>query len=395
MYNEFFNLDRKPFELVPDPDFIYLSRSHKRALTYLDYGVRQRAGFILLTGDVGSGKTTLIRDLIGKHYEKVVLAKIFNTRVNSEQLVALINDDFGLGVVGKDKVALMRDLNDFLLEQYAAGNQPILVIDEAQNLGADLLEEVRLLSNLENSQSKLLQIILVGQPELRRTLAVPSLLQLRQRISINCHLKPLSRLEVAEYVIHRLKVAGNASALDFPETSLDLVYKYSRGIPRLINIFCDFIMLAAFAEETKVATLEIVNEVIAELDFENHFWAVSAPQRTAAEEPIELTELESAQAPAEEVPGSEVSRRLQLIEEQGRGQLSVLKEMSETLSAIRSELASQVASHQASAKELRAKVESVSSELQYLELCRSEGDSPSTGLARRLFDGLTGSNGKK
>ena len=166
MYESFFQLRKKPFELVPDPDFIYLSRSHKKALTYLDYGIRERAGFILLTGDVGSGKTTLIRDLLNKKYERVVLCKVFNTRVSSEQLLSMINDDFGLPVAGRDKVSLMRDLNDFLLEQYAAGKQPILIIDEAQNLAADLLEEIRMLSNLESAHQKLLQIVLVGQPEL-------------------------------------------------------------------------------------------------------------------------------------------------------------------------------------------------------------------------------------
>jgi len=173
MYTSFFNLHKKPFELVPDPEFIYLSRSHRKAITYLDYGIRERAGFILLTGDVGSGKTTLIRDLLSKKYEQVVLAKIFNTRVSSEQMLAMINEDFGLSVTSKDKISLLRDLNDFLLEQYAAGNHPILIIDEAQNLSADLLEEVRMLSNLESASRKLLQIVLVGQPELRETLALP------------------------------------------------------------------------------------------------------------------------------------------------------------------------------------------------------------------------------
>ena len=282
MYEEFFNLRKKPFELVPDPEFIYLSRAHKKALTYLDYGIRTRAGFILLTGDVGSGKTTLIRNLLNQRYERVTLAKIFNTRVTSEQLLAMINDDFGLSVAGKDKVSLIRDLNDFLLEQYAAGNQPILIIDEAQNLAADLLEEIRMLSNLESSYSKLLQIVLVGQPELRDTLAAPGLLQLRQRISINCHLKALSRQEMAEYIVHRMRVAGNEQALEFPAGTLDLVFQYSRGIPRLTNIICDFLMLSAFAEEERIVSLEMAHDVIGDLDFENHFWGASAPASSGA-----------------------------------------------------------------------------------------------------------------
>ena len=271
MYEAFFNLRKKPFELVPDPDFIYLSGSHKRALTYLDYGIRERAGFILLTGDVGSGKTTLIRELLNKRYEKVVLAKVFNTRVTSEQLLSMINDDFGLAVAGKDKVSLMRDLNDFLLEQYAAGNQPILIIDEAQNLDADKLEEMRLLSNLESSHSKLLQIVLVGQPELRSTLSAPGLLQLRQRISINCQLRALTRQEVSEYLVHRMEVAGNVAALMFPEGVVDLIFKYSRGIPRVINILCEFILLTAFAEESNAVSVEMVRDVVVDLDFRESF----------------------------------------------------------------------------------------------------------------------------
>jgi len=272
MYEAFFKLRQKPFELIPDPDFIYLSRSHKKALTYLDYGIRERAGFILLTGEVGSGKTTIIRNLLNTRYENVVLAKVFNTRVNSDQLLAMINDDFGLNVSGKDKVSLIRDLNDFLLEQYAAGNHPMLIIDEAQNLASDLLEEIRMLSNLESSHGKLLQIILVGQPELRETLATSELLQLRQRISINCHLKALSLEEMSEYIVHRMTVAGNGEALDFPSETLALIYKYSRGIPRLVNIICDFLMLSAFAEESTVASPEMAREVLGDLEFEQHFW---------------------------------------------------------------------------------------------------------------------------
>ena len=272
MYESFFELQVKPFELLPDPKFIYLSKSHKKALTYLDYGIRERAGFILLTGEVGSGKTTLIRDLLDKHYEQAVLSKIFNTRATSEQLLAMINDDFGLPTQGKDKVSLIRDLNDFLVDQYARGNQPILIIDEAQNLAPDLLEEVRMLSNLETSDSKLLQIILVGQPELRTILSAPELRQLRQRIGISCHLQALSREETEHYITHRLEVAGNASAVDFPTESLDVVFRYSRGIPRLINIICDFLMLSAFAEEAKVVSVELVRDVIGDLDFDNQFW---------------------------------------------------------------------------------------------------------------------------
>jgi putative secretion ATPase (PEP-CTERM system associated) len=268
----------KPFELLPNPVFLFMSKSHKRALTYLDYGMRERAGFILLTGEVGSGKTTIIRDLVKKKYEKVIFSKVFNTHVNFEQLVAMINDDFGLPVQGKDKVALLRDLNDFLIDEYAKGNKPTLIIDEAQNLSPDLLEEIRMLSNLETDSAKLLQIVLVGQPELRKTLSATSLLQLRQRMSINCHIQPLTRPEIEEYIFYRLEVAGNREAVGISPEALDIIFKYSRGIPRLVNIICDFLMLAAFAEETTQLDVGMVRDVIGDLDFENQFWRSIAPK---------------------------------------------------------------------------------------------------------------------
>ena len=272
MYESYFNLTKKPFDLLPNPEFIYLSKSHKRVLSYLDYGIKERAGFILLTGDVGSGKTTIIRDLINKKHDKIVLAKIFNTRVNSDQLISMINDDFGLSVQGKDKIELLRDLNAFLISQYAKGNQPTLIIDEAQNLNSKLLEEVRMLSNLETDDAKLLQIILVGQPELRETLKRPGMRQLRQRLSINCHLQPLSSSEIEDYILHRLEVAGDRSAVVFDSEALRIIYKYSRGIPRLINIICDFLMLSACAEETRQLDGNMVQDIIVDLDFENQYW---------------------------------------------------------------------------------------------------------------------------
>lgn len=283
MYEEFFKLTQKPFELLPNPDFIYLSKSHKRAITYIDYGIRERAGFILLTGEIGSGKTTLIRDLVKKRDEQVLLAKVFNTRVDSEQLFSMINDDFGLSVQGKDKVTLLRDLNLFLIGQYAIGKQPVLIIDEAQNLSSSLLEEIRMLSNLETDNAKLLQIILVGQPELRATLADPSLRQLRQRISINCNINPLTRTEIISYIKHRLEVAGNSEAVEFDSEALEIVYKYSRGIPRLINIMCDFLMISAFSDESKVVTGGMARDVVTELDFEEQFWGDSGAVSGEAE----------------------------------------------------------------------------------------------------------------
>ncbi|MEC4685161.1 MAG: XrtA/PEP-CTERM system-associated ATPase [Nitrospirota bacterium] len=272
MYEGFYNLRVKPFELVPSPDFLFPSRSHRKALTYLKYGITEKVGFMLLTGEVGSGKTTLIRNLIKGLDSNIVLSKIFNTRVSSEQLISLINEDFGLDVNGKDKISLLRELNDFLIEQYAKKHNPILVIDEAQNLTPELLEEVRMLSNLETDDAKLLQIVLVGQPELKKVLARSELRQLRQRISISCHIYPITRAETEEYIFHRLEVAGNRDAVIFKNGTVDSVYNFSKGIPRLINIVCDFLMLAAFVEETREISPDLVKEVIGELETENRFW---------------------------------------------------------------------------------------------------------------------------
>jgi len=215
MYTEFFKLSAKPFELLPNPKFLYLSKGHRKALSYLQYGIQERAGFTLLTGEVGSGKTTLVRDIINKISADVTLSMIFNTRVDGYQLIAMINDDFGLKTEGKDKVQLITELNDFLLEECSSNRQPIIIIDEAQNLSTEALEEIRLLSNLENDNFKMMQIILVGQPELKQIIAQPSLRQLRQRISISCHLNPLNRKESEEYIYHRLGTVGSRDCVKF------------------------------------------------------------------------------------------------------------------------------------------------------------------------------------
>ncbi len=272
MYTAFFGLREKPFDLLPNPDFLYPSRAHKRALTYLTHGIKERAGFILLTGEVGSGKTTLIRNMIRSQLRDSVLSKVFNTRVDSLQLLVQINGDFGLETDGRDKATLLRDLNDFLIEQYAQRRQAVLIIDEAQNLSAEILEEVRMLSNLETDRDKLLQIILVGQPELREILARPGLLQLRQRIQINCHLQPLSAAEVREYILFRLEKAGNKTALIFDDDAVEAVATYSRGIPRLVNILCDYIMIDAYSSQTRNIEGSVIHELAADLSFEAQYW---------------------------------------------------------------------------------------------------------------------------
>jgi putative secretion ATPase (PEP-CTERM system associated) len=277
MYETFFNLKMKPFELVPNPVFIYMSSTHKKAIHYLHYGISEKAGFMLLTGEVGSGKTTLISDLISRFDENIKLAKVFNTKVNSEQLIAMINDDFGLEVKGKDKVRLLKELNDFLIEQHAKGFNSVLIIDEAQNLKPDLLEEIRMLSNLETDTAKLLQIVLVGQPELRETLSLPELRQLRQRISVNCRISPLTREETEEYILHRLEVAGNREAVIFADGCMDTIYQYCKGIPRLVNIICNFLMMTACMEETKTVDAAMVADIVDDFDFQTLYWGPKLP----------------------------------------------------------------------------------------------------------------------
>ncbi len=213
MYTEFFKLRVKPFELVPNPEFLYRSRSHKKALNYLRYGLQERVGFILLTGEVGSGKTTIVRNIISEMGSDVILSMIFNTKVSNKQVLAMINEDFGLKVIGKDKITLLRNLNDFLVGIHAQQRRAVVIIDEAQNLSASALEEIRLLSNLEATNAKLLQIVLVGQPELKKTIAHHELRQLRQRISVHSQIDPLTRVETEDYVYHRLEKAGNPCAL--------------------------------------------------------------------------------------------------------------------------------------------------------------------------------------
>lgn len=389
MYRSFFNLTCKPFDLIPNPEFIFLSKTHKKAITYLDYGIRERAGFILLTGEVGSGKTTIIREMINQHLNKVMLAKVFNTKVNSEQLLTMINDDFELPVQGKDKIELLRDLNHFLVEQYGKGNQPLLIIDEAQNLSLDTLEEIRMLSNLETSDSKLLQIILVGQPELRTLLAKPELRQLRQRISIQCNLQPLNRQEVEEYIYHRLQVAGNREALRFTPSALDLISVYCSGIPRLINILCDFLLLAAFAEETHDIGEEIIFDIAGDLDFGNNYLGQEQPETgnatiSTSNDPAGhgSTYFDSQ---AEEL-FSKLSRRLDKIEKNSLAAAhEPRRELNERLDQIQNSFTLHINRTNAAVAELNAKVEQQPYKLPVTQEPSGKDNKPKTGLLRRIF----------
>lgn len=266
MYNSFFGFKESPFQLTPDPDFFYQGRTHKRALTYLEYGLISGSGFIVISGEIGTGKTTLIKTFLRKIPKKIKIASLSHTKLKSHQLISMINHEFGLKIDGKDKPLLLHDLTDFLIAQYVEEKSALLIIDEAHNLTCEQLEEVRLLSNLETEKEKLLKIILVGQPELSIKLASPELEQLRQRITVYTHLSPLSKEEIKEYVFHRLEVAGNKDAVTFEDGVMEQIYEYSKGVPRLINILCDFVLLVAYTEKTKIISKDIVSDVIKDLN---------------------------------------------------------------------------------------------------------------------------------
>lgn len=261
MYESYFKLREKPFDIVPNPAYLYLSKTHKQAMTYFNYGLQERLGFVLMTGEVGSGKTTLIRELIRTMSPEITFARVFNTRVSSQELIEMINEDFGLDTAGKGKVLMLKDLYAYLIKEYEQGRRSVLIIDEAQNLSLDLLEEIRMLSNLETDNATLLQIMLVGQPELGRVISLAEMRQFRQRISIMCHILPLTRPETEEYILHRLAVAGNRDALSFRGGAFDAIHEISEGIPRQINTLCSYLLLTAFTEERRDVSVELVRDV--------------------------------------------------------------------------------------------------------------------------------------
>ena len=249
MYETYYGLQEKPFGITPDPRYLYLSKTHQEAFAHLVYGLRGRVGFIAVTGEVGAGKTTILRSLCSQLEETSYrLALIFNPRLTPIGLLQSINAEFGLSGRRRSLVALVRELNNFLLEENRCGRTPVLIIDEAQNLSAEVLEQIRLLSNLETARDKLIQIVLVGQPELAELLAQPNLRQLNQRIVVRCRLDALDAAETCAYVLHRLQVAGRADGALFSPAALQEVHRQARGFPRIINAICDRALLVSYAE---------------------------------------------------------------------------------------------------------------------------------------------------
>jgi len=261
MYQEFYGLSERPFTLIPDPDFLYLSPRHKLARAYLEYGLTQRLGFVVLTGDVGTGKTTLIKSLLKAAGRQQRLGVIYQTSFTAEDLLELLLREFGIKGHFTTRVARLAAFNRFLLNAYSQGEQVVLIVDEAQNLGPEALEELRLLSNLQAEKEPLLQVILVGQPDLQERLRHPSLMQLAQRVSVQYHLNPLDRKETKEYIVYRLARAGGSGI--FSDSAMEKLFDYTKGVPRRINTLCDLSLVAGFAEGRHEIDDEFMETVMA------------------------------------------------------------------------------------------------------------------------------------
>ena len=289
MYNAFFGFSESPFNLSPDPAFFYRSEQHEEALANLVYGVQARKGFIVLSGEVGTGKTTMLeclRDYLESQY--IEFAFIFNSRLTVEQFFEMIAYDLDLPCQRTSKTEVLFGLNQLLVEQAQEGRTVVLIVDEAHNLEWDVLEEIRLLGNLENRNGKLLQIILAGQPELDRKLDAPNLRQLKQRIVLRCNLEPFTLRDAVEYIVSRLERAGMPEQTVFSEELMAEIQIRAQGIPRVINALCDNLLLTAFANETKVCTVPMLDDVCKDIRLE---WPGSGRHRSRIrqEEALERT----------------------------------------------------------------------------------------------------------
>lgn len=266
MYTNFYNLKERPFEINPDPDFLFLSESHREALAHMIYAAKERKGFTVITGEVGTGKTTLVHSFLNQLNGKAKTAYIFNPKLTSIDFLRYICEDFGIKDEKHSKGQYIAQLHNWLLDRYSRNEQVILIIDEAQSLPPALLEEVRLLTNLETSKGKLLQVMLIGQPELNTVLHSYPFRQLKQRVSLRYHLQPFNEEDTNKYIQKRLSRAGALDPHLFTAKALREIYAYSKGIPRLINVVCDNALVAGYASTQKVIGHKIIKEVIQKLE---------------------------------------------------------------------------------------------------------------------------------
>ena len=278
MYKKFFGLRESPFNVNPDPRYLFTTRHTEEALSTLMYGIQNRKGFVLLTGEVGTGKTTLVNKLLEwLHREGMPTAFIFNPRLNVSQFFDFMMSDFGITTDSRLKSQVLMRLNHWLLERFRAGETAVLIVDEAQNLSPELLEEIRLLTNLETYTEKLLQIVLSGQPELELKLRQPELRQLRQRITLRCKTYPLTFEETAGYVNGRLRVAGCDGQEVFAPDAIEGIFHYSKGIPRIMNLLCEHALIAAYADQQKPVRREVIEEVAREFELHEESPVVATP----------------------------------------------------------------------------------------------------------------------
>ncbi|HEX7416834.1 MAG TPA: AAA family ATPase, partial [Steroidobacteraceae bacterium] len=265
MYLELFKLKELPFRLSPDPEFLYLSKNHSRAKAYMESTIWFTDGFVVITGEIGSGKTTLIETFLKELDKDVVVAQINQTQVSALEFLQSVLVQFGFSPFKMKKAELLATLNQFLIEQYAANRKVLLIVDEAQNLSNRVLEEIRLLSGVETTKDKVLRIILAGQPELNQKLDTPELVQLVQRVRLRFHLSALGAEDTRGYILHRLDVAGSEGRTIFAEDAFAEIYRYTGGVPRLINTLCDTAMMSAYAQDIDEVSLELVLQAVAEL----------------------------------------------------------------------------------------------------------------------------------
>jgi general secretion pathway protein A len=288
MYERFYRLRERPFALTPDPDYLYPSRVHREALDYLRYGIETHAGFVVITGAIGSGKTTLLQTLLRGLDNQTTVARVMNTLLDPRELLESAMIDVGLDPTGMSKPLLLKAFGEFLVGERTAGRVVLLVIDEAQNLSLPALEEIRMLSNLETEKSKLLQIVLVGQPDLQDKLDRPELEQLRQRITVRYHLEPLDAEETARYVNHRLARASVGAPMIFTRPVTDRIHGRSGGVPRLINVIADAALVFGYGEEKYEIDAALVDEVIADLDATGVLGPRSNPERHDSVVPVDI-----------------------------------------------------------------------------------------------------------
>ncbi|MBV9339264.1 MAG: AAA family ATPase [Acidobacteria bacterium] len=311
MYKEYFGLRANPFNVNPDPRYLFLTRHTEEALACLTYGIQSRKGFVLLTGEVGTGKTTLINKLLEwLRTQQVPTAFIFNSRMNVTQFLDYMMADFGVPCDSRSKSQVLLRLYQWLLERYRAGETAVLIVDEAQNLADEVLEEVRMLTNLETFTEKLLQIILVGQTELELKLKQPNLRQLRQRLTLRAKTHPLTSEETKAYIQQRLRIAGSNGQTIFDPEALNAIFRYTNGIPRIVNLICEHCLVSAFVDQQQMVSASIVDAVARDFELGDNHSALPSPPPLASPEKFDLinalkalsTLAERLQEPEREIP---------------------------------------------------------------------------------------------